>query len=575
MSQKTKRFTKYIIANLIAFSIIWYWLLLISEQGRQPSGDGPHILGTATRLAQMLVDFNIGEFLKCFSSLLGPHPPFAYLPFVGAELIAPNKSWTHLVGGVIVLFISWDGIRRIGGGVIGLIWLMAATPIWLQAENAGIDLVAGACVIQSLSHLAKSDELQNKYHVMLWGGWMGAAFMCKYTAPLFLWAPCIIAGWWVVRRNQWKRLMQGIIGFGIIAIPWWSTHLNQVMGYVTQSSNAKSGLLTNKMIVTGNWYDIDNLTWYPATVADAIGWSAIAIITLSFILPKKNRYKGSLICLFAIVGGWFILNQQTQRQDRYLLPLFPIAAAVIGRSRLAVPSLLIAVPLIQQTKLIYTADSHKPYNCPIPAERNYKHKFLTKQNATSYAFLSDTSMWLAGKSWACPSTNACNSFSEMDDKWNTTSGSWNQGDCPDQSYWPVNLSTTDWELKEALEKTRKYHESDHGTVGFLLQEEGGAPKFGSLLREATKLGYRWHIATVNVVRFGPHQMQQKDRKLASVFVGPFTIGDWPSRDFDVLLVLQVREDELHEKWIKSTGMELVEEWTPKKYKKARIYKTPD
>ena len=140
------------LVEICAIAIIAYWLTTISTLGRHPSGDGPHVIGTANRLALLLIDGEFSYFINAFSSLLGPHPPFAYLPYALAKLAAPNVEWSHLLGGAFVLWLCWDGIRRIGGGIVGFFWLMSATPIWLQAENAGIDLWAGACVIQSLSY---------------------------------------------------------------------------------------------------------------------------------------------------------------------------------------------------------------------------------------------------------------------------------------------------------------------------------------------------------------------------------------------------------------------------------------
>ena len=89
----------------VIFYLIFYGLKSISFQHRYPAGDGPHILGVASRLSQLLVDGELTSFVYCFSSLLGPHPPFAYLPFIIAEFIFPNQEWTHLVGSGIILWL--------------------------------------------------------------------------------------------------------------------------------------------------------------------------------------------------------------------------------------------------------------------------------------------------------------------------------------------------------------------------------------------------------------------------------------------------------------------------------------
>ena len=68
-----------------------------------------------------------------------------------------------------------------------------------------------------------------------------------------------------------------------------------------------------------------------------------------------------------------------------------------------------------------------------------------------------------------------------------------------------------WGLDDALEKTQLAHGKTHGTVGFLLEEEGGAPGFGSVLLRATQKGLRWNIATVQIARPNGQRILEKNR----------------------------------------------------------------
>ena len=346
---------------------------------------------------------------------------------------------------------------------------------------------------------------------------MGVGFMTKYTAPMFMWAPCLVAGYWILKRGLWRRLGLSLIGFLIVAGPWWSTHLPNVIGYVSASSNAASGLLTNKNIIQGSWYDMENISWYPAALLNAYGTHFIPLLLLAPLIRLRN-FHSSLIMALSFMGGWIFLNAQGQRQDRYIVPALPVVAASIGSSVLALPSLYYAIPTIKETHRIYT----RPLKAP--PQREYTHQIEN-----------------AGKSWPTPT----------------------------KAYWPVSLDTDAWGVDEALRKTRQYQGSNYGTVGFLLEEEGGAPGFGAILRRATQLGYRWHIATVMVVR--PSQNRTANQPLASIFVGPFTFGTWPSRDFNVLLIMAKRPDPQREKWLQSIDMKKVEQWELPKGRTATIY----
>jgi hypothetical protein len=499
-----------------------WWFTKIEATKRWPSGDGPHILGTAERLAQLLIDGEISLFIHCFSSLLGPHPPFAYLLHMVGSFFELS-SGSHLLGGAFALFLIANALFRLNAGIVGFIWVFSLTPVWLQAESAGIDLIAGAVVLQSLSHLISSNKLKNKRATWLWGAWMGVAFMTKYTAPIFLLGPCFVVAYWVFRYKRFQRLFSAVACFCVVAIPWWSTHLKQVLGYVQMAGNSESGLLTNKAIIDTPWYDISNLSWYPAAVANAVGWESIVVFlfVLSFGLLFRRYRESTLIFGASMLIGWLTLNAQSQRQDRYIIPAYSVAGALMGSTPLGVPTLVIASMLFNETKAIYTLSNQAP------AERNQEHDI----------------------------TNAGELFPK-----------------PSLAYYPTAQNPSHWKVDEALQKLRGYHGSDEGTLGFLLDERNGAPGYGVILSRATALGFRWHIATVVMAQNGPQHFTESHRPTASIFVGPFWLGNWPSKEFTVLLsILDTNPNPKVVQWLKENEMELAESWELPHQREGRIY----
>ena len=100
---------RIVLEFVVIYSLI-HWINIIASTSRHPAGDGPHILGTATRLAQLLLDGEWSLFVVCFSSLLGPHPPFAYVPFMSVEFLGGGSTNTsHLWAGALVVWLCWDG----------------------------------------------------------------------------------------------------------------------------------------------------------------------------------------------------------------------------------------------------------------------------------------------------------------------------------------------------------------------------------------------------------------------------------------------------------------------------------
>lgn len=494
------------------------WVRLVLDTGRWPAGDGPHVLGTAMRLSQQLRDLALGDFLWCLNSLLGPHPPGAYLPALASYTVL-GTSWrgVHLVAGALVLWLCWDGIRRLGGGWVGALFLGASGLVWLQAESYGVDLVGAAVVVQCLSWLVASEGLSRPRESAAWGAWLGLAFLTKYTAPLALWAPCLVAGVWVIRGGRWRNLGRAVLAWALVAGPWLFPHLGALGGYLGASSDADNALLTNKALVAGPWYGAENLSWYPAALADAFGWPGLLALLLGALAWPRRRHAPPgawVVPLSGALGAWLLLAMQIQRQDRYLLVVFPLLAALAGSSRLR--WLLAPVGAAG----LYGAAGVFATWTDVPASRTYTHSLAE-----------------AGEDWP-----------------------WVH-----EAYQPTSFDPETWRLDEQLQATREAYGSDEGTVGFLLDDMGGAPGFGNVLSRSAALGYRWHVATVMVGGGGR----------AAVFVGPFTTDDWPSRDFSTLLAIVRPSDGQRLSWLASTGMILEEEWSLPQGRVGRLYRTAD
>lgn len=514
-------------ARVAPLLVLVAWAVGIARTGRWPAGDGPHVLGTAMRLAQQLHDGALGTFLWCLQSLIGPHPPGAYLPAVLAYTTLGTGRFVHLAAGALLLWLCWDGIRRLGGGVAGALWLGASGLVWAQAEGYGVDLVAAAFVCQSVSHLVASERLSQRRHALGWGAWMGLAFLGKYTAPMFLWAPCALAGWWVLRDRRWRELAAAFGAFCAVALPWYTLNLHGIVGYLQASTDTGNTLFTNKALVAGPWTSPQNLSWYPAVLLDAFGWPGAVALGLGVLSPRRGGLRPGAwaVPVLGALGGLLVLSTQIQRQDRYLLPALPLLAAAAGGGRARWALAPVAAVGVYGAAAMYLRHS------PVPAVRDYEHRWEA-----------------AGRGWPWPQA----------------------------AFRPCSLDPTQSNLDQALTRLREVVGSDEGTVGFLLDEAGGAPGFGLVMSRVASLGYRWHVATVMVQGPGGPQGPEGGsgpgggRAGAAVFVGPFTTDDWPSRNFTTLLAILRPGQGAQEDWLGRSGLVEVERWSIPEGREVRI-----
>lgn len=470
------------------------WVALVVRADRWPSGDGPHVLGAAMRLAGDLRSGALGDFARGLASLLAPHPPGAYLPWTLAYLVAGAGRWTHLLASAGLLALCWDGVRRLGGGLSGALWMAAPALLWAVAELGGVDLVAAAAAVQAVSHLAASDRLARRRHVIGWGLWMGVGFLSKYTFPMFLWAPCLLAGVWVVRGQRWPALLTAILAFAAVAGLWYAARFEDVLSYIAASTAPDPFLVAARDLAQGAWYAPQNLGWYPAAAIDAWGWAGAAAMLVGLLLHRRRDAlpDARILALLAVGGAWLVLAQSVQRQDRYLTPAIPLLAAVVGAGRGARWLAPVGVATLIGTALTFSSTE------PAPPNRDFSHALAS-----------------AGRAWPLPA----------------------------EAYRPVSLDPRPWRIDEALAGLAERHGRPDGTVGLLLDDSRGAPGMGLYLFRACSLGYRWDLATVSVAR------ESGGRVRSMVFVGPFATEDWPSRDFSALYTAFPPGDEAREAWL--------------------------
>ena len=512
-------FTRAVLPALV----LALWMGIVARSGRWPSGDGPHVLGTSMSLALSLRELDIAGTLACGWSLLEPHPPGAYLPATLGYLVT-GTGWRygHLLVAGVLLWLCWDGVRRLGGGAVGALFLASTPLLWVQAESYGLDLLAAACVVQAVSHLVASQHLTKSQHAAGWGAWTGAALMVKYTAPMFLVAPGVLALWWAVRGRQFRPLAWGLAALVLVAGPWYATHLSPFLEYVRYSGDAGNEMMAlHTPLVHGAWWSADRWLWYPAAAVDCWGWPGLAALALAVLAWRRRASvpPGFWPAILAAgVVGWLMLTQQMARQDRYLLSLFPLLAAVIGTSRIRGFLVPVAVIALYGTTALFSAWRD------VPPIRDYGHELST-----------------AGQDWP-----------------------W-----PQEAYQPTSLHPQTWLVDDGLRRLRAAHGRDDGAIGVLVDDSISGPGFGTILSRTAALGFRWKLSSV--ILMDPWSWHGEPVR-TTVLDGTCADADRAAGEFETLFVVLQPGDAMKEAYLTEQGLSLLESWPIPGGWEGRVYR---
>ena len=491
---------------------------------RSPTGDGPHLAGAELRLAQLLRTGDPIRAWRLFVTLIAPQPPVGYLPGIAAFLVLGGGRLAALTAMSASLLLLWDAYRRLGGGDArwsgaGPAWLLfVASPMtWLYVNQHGRDLVAGAAVLQAVSWLHASDGLRHRRASAAFGAWMAACLLTKYTAPFFLWAPCLAVGlgllWRSARpgpstRPAWANLGVAVATCLVLAGPWWLAYGERAASYLAFSSGSPGDISNTRSADTMR--SLEGLAYYPLALKAAIGWPPLVLALVGFALPRGPR-----LAALSALGGVAVLSSLSAAQDRYALPalcalvagVLPFARLAVGAPRLALlgPALVLAlaVPL-----LAGTAARHGPGAAV--AEAAYEHPLTT-------APVLD---WPTGT-----------------------------------AYPPERFDAAAWELARAVEEVAAVQGASTGTVGLLASRTPQTPQFAEVLQVAGEAGKMWDYATVNLAYDPLGARGQPD----PWFVGPLFDGAWPPRTFTTLLVLHAPgPDGKLEEWLTANAARLTE-----------------
>ena len=252
----------------------------------------------------------------------------------------------------LVALVSYVGTKispRLG--LISALVLATCPDFWLNASSATIDMLLALEVAVAVTCLWERDSAQDRANRILLGGCaafaMVAAFFTK--GPIGVVLPGVIWGGYLLTSKRWFPFMRFLLVMAGLSLICVTTEL----AYVWRQGGEELVREVLHMQISGRVGQKPNasLFYYPRYLLGAAGpWWPWVLVALIGRMPRdfwrKRRellqlHRGSspvirlaLVWFVAVLG---LFSMASTRHGRYLLPLFPPLALLLG---LAVESVI-------------------------------------------------------------------------------------------------------------------------------------------------------------------------------------------------------------------------------------------
>jgi len=306
-----------------------------------------------------------GAFWSRFAELSTYYPPLYYLQEAFVLGTVGDTKYLPLLANLPGLFLlSWCTFR-IGTRFLdpataasaGLLSLLLPLVTWISRESL-LDVALSGWVALGLYLLIRSEDLQKRRVVLLFGATAAAGLLTKWTFGVFLIVPVLF----FLLRSSNRKVSLANLGFAaVLAIPvasiWYYPNLGNL--YERFQSTASAGVTDEQDPGFASWlglvYYLRSLSSYYLFLP--LSLAAMSSLVLTCWRSAKNigrktpRHSNARTLMWLTLGSGLLIMTLLQAKDpRYIMPVASVLSLVIlapWKSRSWVSLLLLGIAFVQ------------------------------------------------------------------------------------------------------------------------------------------------------------------------------------------------------------------------------------
>jgi len=331
------------------------------------------------------------DFEQMFLHIIGTYrPPVTVITDCVALLLMPPSP--HLLSIVRVLWVTlllWgagglardvmqrsgaDDARSVRASLVTMVLVGTAPLVLLLGGSLMSEVPLAALSVCCMRLLLRLEHNPSDRIAAALGALLGLTMLVKWTMPVSLLLPCLVA--WMASSDRAQMARLGAVSVGVaaaIAGPWYLLAGGRVASFVFSIGAGAGAEAFGSAERTG----LQDALYYPSVLATDLFWFPVAVVAAGAVfLAARARAPGWPVLLAGALGPALLFGLLANKESRYLLPAVPAWAALasVGLVRWKSESrrLLPAVSAITLAGLLITwvtsDDDGFPYRRAAPAD---------------------------------------------------------------------------------------------------------------------------------------------------------------------------------------------------------------
>ncbi len=330
--------------TIISLHFLWGWL-----------NDTPPVWDMASHQLMgwaYLDAWREGELWSRFAELSTYYPPLYYLQEAFILGIIGKTKYLPLLANLPGLFLlSWCSFRigarfldSVTAACAGLLPLLFPLVAWISRESL-LDVPLSGWVALGVYLLIRSEDLQKRTIVLLFGATAAAGLLTKWTFGVFLIVPVLIA---LYRSNNRKASLVNLLYAALLSIPvvsiWYYPNLGNL--YQRFQSTATTGVAYEQDPGLSSWR---GWIYYPRSLSSYYLFLPLALAaasSLAVTLYRKTRDRAATLGWLSLGGGLLLMTLLQAKDPRYVMPVVSVLGVAMlapWKSRSWVSLLLLAI----------------------------------------------------------------------------------------------------------------------------------------------------------------------------------------------------------------------------------------